>query len=164
MMALAALWTLVLAAVYALTLGSFAPWDVALGVLLGAVLVAAARRAGLVARSGGPGLPGRLLRSPLLAAAVFRDMTVGTWQVASVVLGIRPLRRPGIVAIPIGERSDAGALVTAFLSTLSPGEFLVEIDWEKRVLLFHVLDASDPARVRARFADFYRQHQQPVVP
>jgi multisubunit Na+/H+ antiporter MnhE subunit len=163
-MAPALLWVLILTAVYALTLGSFAPWDVALGALVATVLVASLGRTAPGLQGGGTRIVGRLLRLPPLAAAVLRDMTLGTWQVASVVLGIRPLRQPGIVAIPIDGRSDAGVLVTAFLATLAPGEFLVEIDWEERVLLFHVLDASDAEKVRSRFADFYLRHQQRVVP
>jgi multisubunit Na+/H+ antiporter MnhE subunit len=158
------LWTLLLIVVYALAVGSFAPWDLLLGFLVAVVLVAGLRR-----HVPGTGIPGprllwRLGGVPALAAAVLRDMTIGTWQVAAVVLGIRPLRRPGVVAIPIGDRSEAGALATAFIGTLAPGEFLVEIDWERRVLLFHVLDAGDPARVRARFAASYRNRQRRVVP
>ena len=110
------------------------------------------------------GLHAGAARLPVLVLVVLRDITMGTWQVAAVVLGVRPLERPGIVVVPLGERSDAGALVSAFVATLSPGEFLVDVDWERREMTFHVLDAREPDRVRERFDVFYRAHQRHLVP
>jgi multisubunit Na+/H+ antiporter MnhE subunit len=150
--------------VYALAIGSFAPWDLLLGAAVSAVLVAGLGPAVLGRAPVRAGLVRRMVGFPSFVGVTLLDMTVGTWQVASVVLGLRPLRRPGIVEIPIGERSDSGALFTAFAATLAPGEFLVDIDWDREVLLFHVLDASDPDRVRGRFAEIYRDHQQRVFP
>lgn len=160
----ALLWVLVLTAVYGLTVASFGPCDVALGAIVAVVLVATLGRVALVAPGGQASRSRRLVGLPLLVGAILRDMTAGTWQVSATVLGLRPLRHAGIVVVPFGERSDAAVLATAFAATLSPGEFLVEIDWDRRVMVFHVLDAGDPDRVRARFADFYRRHQHPVVP
>jgi multisubunit Na+/H+ antiporter MnhE subunit len=94
---------------------------------------------------------------------VLRDITVGTWQVALVVLGLRPLRCPGIVAVPLGDRTDLGAVVSSLVSTLSPGELVVDIDHDRGAILVHVLDASDRDAVRARFEDFYRRHQRDVL-
>jgi multisubunit Na+/H+ antiporter MnhE subunit len=151
--------------VYALALASFHPFDLLLGALLSAALLAGLRRflfGGRPAAIGG--LAGRAAALPLLVWAILRDITVGTWRVALVVLGARPLERPGIVAVPLEERSHAGVVVSAFTATLSPGEFLVEIDWPSRRMLVHVLDARDPEAVRARFADFYRRYQRRVVP
>jgi multisubunit Na+/H+ antiporter MnhF subunit len=39
--------------------------------------------------------------------------------------------------------------VTALAASLSPGSVLVDIDWDRRDLLMHVIDASDPDGVRA---------------
>ncbi|MCS7006948.1 MAG: Na+/H+ antiporter subunit E [Thermoleophilia bacterium] len=154
-----------LTTVYALTLASFAPWDLALGLAISA-LVLSSLRGFLLGEELQPieGLARRLLALPALLAHVLVDITVGTWRVASVVLGFRPLAQPGIVDIPLGERTETGAVVSAFLSTLSPGEYLVDIDWARRCLLMHVIDARDPEAVRARFADFYERHQRKVVP
>jgi multicomponent Na+:H+ antiporter subunit E len=150
---------------YALAVASFDPWDLALG--LGASMAAL-----LIFRrflfGGRPasidGLGRRLLGVPRLVGHVLVDITTGTWRVASVVLHLRPLEHPGIVVIPLGERTELGAVVSAFTSTLSPGEYLVDIDWERRCLLLHVLDAGDPDAVRARFADFYERSQRRVFP
>jgi multicomponent Na+:H+ antiporter subunit E len=151
--------------VYALTLGSFDPLDLAVGAAIGAAALAGFRRFLLV----GPGLPaGEIARRAVhlvpLVLATMREISVGTWHVALVVLGLRPLRSPGVVVIPFEERSPTGVAVTAIIATLSPGEFLVEIDWERGEILMHVIDASDPDAVRAHHRQFYRRYQRPVFP
>ena len=150
---------------YALALASFDPWDVALGIGASALTLLIFRRF-LFGDGPAPidGLTRRALGFPRLAWHVLVDITVGTWRVASVVLHLRPLEHPGIVAIPLGDRTELGVVVSAFAATLSPGEYLVDIDWEGRRLLMHVLDAGDPDAVRARFADFYERSQRGVFP
>jgi len=154
-----------LTSTYVLMLASLDPWDVALGVLVSAgVLVVFGRFLFGGVPGSIPGLGRRLLAVPPFVWAVLRDITVGTWRVAAVVLGIRPLTHPGIVVIPIGDRTEAGVVVGAFAATLAPGEYLVDIDWENRRMLMHVLDAGDPDDVRDRFADFYERYQRRLVP
>jgi multicomponent K+:H+ antiporter subunit E/multicomponent Na+:H+ antiporter subunit E len=46
----------------------------------------------------------------------------------------------------------------------SPGEFLVDVDWIERVMLIHVLDASDPEEVRRDHQRFYVRFQRAVFP
>jgi multisubunit Na+/H+ antiporter MnhE subunit len=151
--------------VYALTVASFDPWDLALGIGAAALTLLLFRRF-LFGDRPAPieGLGRRALGIPRLAWHVLADITAGTWRVAAVVLHLRRLEHPGIVAIPLGERTELGTVVSAFASTLSPGEYLVDIDWERRCLLMHVLDAGDPDAVRARFADFYERSQRRVFP
>ncbi len=156
---------LILAAVYLLTLASTHPLDAVAGVLLGAAALYALRRFLLPSGPDGiPGLAGRLLRAPLFAAVVVREITVGTWNVARVMIGLRELRTPGILAFPIGERSELGVVVTTLTATLSPGEFLVDIDWDARVYYLHVLDASDPEASRAHHEHLYQRFQKAVFP
>jgi multicomponent K+:H+ antiporter subunit E/multicomponent Na+:H+ antiporter subunit E len=80
------------------------------------------------------------------------------------VLHLRRLEQPGLVRIPIGERSERGVAVSALATTLSPGTVLVDVDWERRDLLLHVIDASDPDAVRARLQRFYDRFQRRVFP
>lgn len=154
-----------LTAVYALMLASLHPWDLVLGAVFSVAVLVAFRtflfggRPSSIRRLGV-----RVSAVPRFAWAVLRDITVGTWQVASVVLGLRPLSHPGIVAVPLGNRSETGVVVSAFAATLAPGEYLVEIDWSDRRMLMHVLDASDPDAVRDRFENFYRRYQSRIAP
>ncbi|HSK16679.1 MAG TPA: Na+/H+ antiporter subunit E [Gaiellaceae bacterium] len=155
----------VLTGVYLLVLASLDPLDALLGAVVAAALVAALRPYAFEPPPRPLGeLPRRLLAAIPLALVTIRDITVGTWDVALVVLHLRPLSSPGTVAIPIGERTETGIAATALLVTLAPGEFLVDVDRDRGVMLFHVLDASDPDAVRARMADFYERHQRKVFP
>jgi multicomponent Na+:H+ antiporter subunit E len=152
-----------LTCVYALALASFDPWDLALGLGASALTLLVFRRFLFGGRPTSiEGLGRRVLGLPRFVWHVLVDITVGTWKVAAVVLHLRPLEHPGIVAIPFGERTELGVVVSAVAGTLSPGEYLVDIDWERRCLLMHVLDAGDPEAVRARFADFYERSQKRV--
>jgi multicomponent Na+:H+ antiporter subunit E len=154
-----------LAAVYLLVLGSAHPLDLALGLLL-ATAVSIGLHGCLQAPrgTGAPSLLARVAAFPLLAAAVLAEIARGTWDVALRVLHLRKLERPGIVAIPIGERSPLGVAVTGLLVGLSPGSTLLEVDGRRRTMLFHVIDASDPDAVRASIDHLYQRYQRRVFP
>jgi len=159
-----ALQLVLLTLVYQLTLASLHPLDLALGALLSAVALAALRRflASGVASAGG--LARRVVRFPTLAAAVAVEIVRGTWAVALAVLGVHPPTGSDIVCVPIGERTPNGVAVSALAATMSPGEVLVDIDWERQVMLIHVLDARDHDAVRARHGRFYERYQRGVFP
>jgi multisubunit Na+/H+ antiporter MnhE subunit len=160
---LLALATLIL--VYLLVLASTNVWDVAFGALLGTGLLLGTRDfifTGRPVTIAHPA-PRSLAFLPFVAATVW-DILRGTWRVTLVVLHLRPLRCPGIVAVPIAERTPLGVAITALASGLSPGTFLVDVDEADRMMLMHVLDASDPDAVRAEFEAFYRRYQRHVFP
>jgi multisubunit Na+/H+ antiporter MnhE subunit len=54
--------------------------------------------------------------------------------------------------------------VSALVTTLSPGSFLVDVDWTEGTMLIHVIEASDPDRVRADLETFYQRYQRRVFP
>jgi multisubunit Na+/H+ antiporter MnhE subunit len=153
-----------LTAVYALALASAAPADLATGAALASLaLVLLGRRL----PAGATGRPGGLLRRavafPAFAVALLADVARGTRDVALRVLGLRPLK-PGIVLVPFGERSELGLAVSALASTLSPGSVLVDVDHQRRVLVMHVIDASDPDAFRSQQQRFYDRYQRRVFP
>lgn len=151
--------------VYTLVLASFHPYDLLIGAAVSGALYFAAR--GYLfgdEPEGEVNLLGRVVAFVPFAVAVARDVAVGTWEVALVTLHLRPLRKPGIVAIPIGERSPLGISVTALVMTLSPGEFLVEVDWDRKAMLMHVIDATDPEDIRRSHEEFYERYQKKVFP
>ncbi len=157
--------------VYALALGSFQPWDLLFGAGLSAALLFASRRfvfgaGGAAPRPGGrgPTLLGRVAAFVPFAAVVFREILVGTWEVTLVTLRLRPLVRPGIVAVPIRERTPTGVAVWAVVTGLPPGSFFADVDRERGVVLIHVLDARDPEAYREEQEDFYRRYQSKVFP
>lgn len=153
-----------LTAVYACAMGSAAAGDLLLGALLAVLLLLALAPHRTQGPAAAPPLWRRALAAVPFAAAVAADATTGALNVAATVVGLRPLRRPGIVRVPIGERSDRGVVVSALVLTLSPGSLLLDIDWQRREMLFHVMDAGDPDRLRARIDRFYRRWQKAVFP
>ena len=98
------------------------------------------------------------------AFAVFWQILEGTWEVSLVTLHLRPLVEPGIVAVPIGDRTPSGVSAWAVVAGLPPGSFFVDVDRERDVVLIHVLNASDPEAFRREQEDFYRRYQSKVFP
>lgn len=149
-------------AVYLLTLGSLDPWDAALGLLVSTVLALLLR--GRLRPPGGARTRPDLLAVPGLVGALLVDITRGTWDVALRVVHLRSFDHPGIVAVPFGDRTPRGIAVTGLLIGLSPGSLLLDVDHDRRVMLFHVVDATDPDAVRASIDGFYERHQRRVFP
>ncbi|HEY8448380.1 MAG TPA: Na+/H+ antiporter subunit E [Thermomicrobiales bacterium] len=157
-----------LAVIYMMTLASTQLWDFAIGVILAAGVLAVFRTYlfgnASVPTPGQPSIIRRVIMFFPFALVVIRNIIRETLQVALVTLHVRPLVKPGIVAVPIGERTPLGVTVSALVETLAPGSFLVEVDWEERVMLVHLLDASDPDAVRAEMQDLYDRWQRHVFP
>lgn len=157
--------TLLLTLVYALVLASFAPWDLAFGVGLSATLVYGSRRFVFsTASKQGPSLLGRTLAFFPFATVIFWEILKGTLEVMLITLHLRPLKEPGIVAVPIADRSPMGIAVWAIITGLPPGSFFVDLDQERGVALIHLLDARDPDAFRYQQAMFYRRYQSKVFP
>jgi multicomponent Na+:H+ antiporter subunit E len=151
--------------VYALALGSFDPLDLLFGAGLSAALVIFSR--GFVFGEGsgrGPSVLGRAVAFVPFAFVVIREIIKGTWEVSLVTLHLRPLNQPGIVAVPIGDRTPSGLSAWAVVTGLPPGSFFVDIDGERGVALIHLLDAGDPEAFRREQEDFYRRYQSKVFP
>ena len=156
--------------VYALALASFHPWDLLIGAGLSSALLFSFRwivfetdfDSGPAGRR--PNLLRRVVAFVPFCLAVFRDILAGTWGVTLVTLRLRPLKGPGIVAVPIGERTATGVAVWALVTGLPPGSFFVDVDRGRGVVLIHVIDARDPEAVREQHQDFYRRYQSKVFP
>lgn len=162
---------LVLTLVYALALASFHPWDLLFGAGLSAALLFASRRFvfdadGTASQPAGRRLTllGRVVAFVPFAAVVFRNILAGNVEVTLVTLGLRPLLRPGIVAVPVRDRTPTGVAVWAVVTGLPPGSYFVDVDRERGVVLIHVLDARDPEAYREEQEDFYRRYQSKVFP
>lgn len=157
---------LVLGAVaYALTVASFAWEDLVFGIVVTAVLLAIFRNVVLPQPlpSSGRVLKG-VLFFPLFVLAEIREVFTGTWLVATRVVGIHPLEHPGIVRIPIGERSPVSNGMAGFVITVTPGTFLIDVDEETNEMLVHAIDASDPEAVRDHYQWLFEHFERRVVP
>lgn len=164
----AALVVLLLTVVFCLTLASFAPWDIVIGAILGSISLAVFH--GAVPAIKGypddqlPSLPSRILNFIPFAGITIWEILIGSVRVAAIVVGLRKLEHPGIVAVPIGERSKFGVVVTGITTSLAPGSILLDVDWDRNMMLVHVIDASNPDQVRADMQDLYDRYQRKVWP
>jgi multicomponent Na+:H+ antiporter subunit E len=153
------------AVIYGLTLASFAWEDLVFGLGLTAVLLGIFHNVVLPKP-----LPssGRVLAAvawfPAFVFASIREIVRGTWQVASFVVGIRPLEHPGIVRIPLGNRTPVSRGMAGFVMTVSPGTFLLAVDEETNEMLVHAIDASDPDALRAHYDYLHERFERHVVP
>ena len=159
---------LLLTIVFCLTLASYDPWDMLIGAILGSIVLA-------IFHDALPGIPGKPARElPSLPSRIvnffpFAGITVweilsGSLRVAAIVIGLRKLEHPGIVAVPIGERSKFGVMVTGVTTSLAPGLIVLDVDWDRHLMLVHVIDASDPDQIRADMQALYDRYQRKVFP
>jgi multisubunit Na+/H+ antiporter MnhE subunit len=165
MMARLVLSAVMLTAVYALTLSSLDPWDLAIGAGIAVALLVLFRPVTVGHHAAHlPGLAGRLLAFFPFVAWVALDVVVSAWKVARVIVGIRTLRDAELVEVPIQGRSHRGIAVTALVTTLAPGSYFIGVDWERQVMLFHFLEARDPDAIRRSMAHSYERYQSRVFP
>lgn len=155
---------LMLGIVYVLMLGSLDPRDLLVGVLVGGGLVWWRTHDRPPAPMSASTFLRRAAAFPRFVLAVFRAVVVGTWQMSLVVLRLRPHDRGGIIAVPMRERSVSAVVIQGLMETLSPGSVLIELDWTDRLMLIHIMDATDPVGAVAERQAFYERYQKPVFP
>ena len=154
-----------LTVVYALTLSSLNPWDLAIGAAIAVGLLILFRPVTVGHHAAHlPGVSRRLLAFLPFVAWVALDIVVSAWRVGLVIVGIRTLQHAQVVAVPIEGRSHRGIAVTALVTTLAPGSYFIGVDWQRQVMLFHFLDASDPEAIRRSLAYAYERYQSRVFP
>ena len=152
---------MLLSVVWLLTLGQLSVGDLLTGLLLSALLL-------LLLGYRGTDQPASVVMGRVLAFWPFvlvglREILVATWNVAAIVLGRRPAH-PGYVEVPIGKRTPVGIAVTSWLTTLIPGSVLIDVQPEREVMIFHVLDASNPDAFGANIEHLYQRYQRKVFP
>lgn len=151
--------------VYALALGSFQALDLLIGAVAGTAVLVALRRHLFPRPCARPAaLASRALRLLPFVVVVAREVFLGTVRVAIATLRRDPAPHGGLVVVPMGERSDFGVAVSALAISLTPGELVVDFDWERRLILVHALDGADPDRLRAEQQCLYERYQRAVFP
>lgn len=152
-----------LLAVWMVVLGSTDPLDAMLGLVVAAAVLALPVP-GVSVGGQGLGVMRRAWGLPIFAWGLLREVVRGTWDVALRVAHLRAIEQPGVVEVPVGDRTELGVAVTALATTLSPGTVLIDIDRERAVMIFHVIDATDPDAARAAIDGFYERYQRKAFP
>jgi multisubunit Na+/H+ antiporter MnhE subunit len=146
----------VLTAVYVFTIGNNAWEDVVTGFVLAAALLWIYRRIMFPK----PLVSNRemllvMLQTPRYLAVFLLDVLQGTWQVAMYVVGIRSLTHPGIIKVYYSEESRVRLGIALLAMTISPGSFVIDVNHEERFALVHLIDISDPDKVRENMRRTY---------
>lgn len=147
-----------LLAIYLLVLTSLAPGDILVGTVLAAAIVAASRP-----RRGSPAVGWARWTVALVGMLLStgREMVLGTIRTARFALG--STTKPDFVEIPLAARSPRAIALWGVLTGEAPDEYPVDVDEARDVLIVHVLDARDPAGIRARHARTRQRWQRHVV-
>lgn len=130
--------------IYLLMLASFAWQDIVMGVVFSVAQLALFRP--VILRAALPSNRNTVrvvIAVPRYLWMMARDILVGTWTVASIVVGWRKQYHPSIIKVSIGDHTETAVGVAGLCLTLSPGSFLIDVDWDERVMLIHVIDATN---------------------
>ena len=156
---------LALALLYAAMVGSLHPVDLAVGAVLAVGVMRLFPMAGLPSEVSPREGWRRLRHLPRFLGALAVLVVRSCVQVLGVIFGRRErAAHAGVVDVPMGERTARGVQVSSWVMSMAPGTVLLELDWERRVMRMHALDASDPEGLRRQQDDFYQRYQRAVFP
>ncbi|CAM3260515.1 Na+/H+ antiporter subunit E [Corallococcus sp. ZKHCc1 1396] len=149
---------------YAVMVGSFHPVDLVVGAVLALGVMRLFPLAGLPPVMSERERWRRLLALPRFGWALGVLVVRSCWHVLVIILGHGRVEEAGVVDVPMGERTALGVQVSSWVMSLAPGTVLLELDWERRMMRMHALDASDPDKLRQQQENFYQRYQRSVFP
>jgi len=152
-----------LLALWLLLVGSVAPGDVLLGLLLASLITAATARFW-------PARP-RVRRPWLLVLYLYRlglDIVTANFSVAALVLNPRRRVRPLFVELPLTIEDPFAVYLFASTVSLTPGTVSADLrpggEQGRQVLLVHIMDAEDgPHQAEALCRDLKRRYEAPLM-
>jgi multicomponent K+:H+ antiporter subunit E len=107
---------------------------------------------GLLAPATRLARPGRL---PAFAALVLWDIVVANLTVARIVLTPGSNPQPAWVPVPLELEQPTAIVLLATIITTTPGTVSCIVDDERREILVHALDCTDPAALAAQIKQRY---------
>ncbi|NCO22239.1 MAG: Na+/H+ antiporter subunit E [Rhodobacterales bacterium] len=75
------------------------------------------------------------------------ELVVSSIEVVWDVITPTQLSRPGIIAVPLDVKSDAGILLVTNLISLTPGTLSLDISDDRKTLYVHAMFADDPEAI-----------------
>lgn len=93
-----------------------------------------------------------------LFLSFLKELAISAYTVARTVLSPRMPIDPALIEYPLRLTRDFEITLLSNLITLTPGTMTVDVSTDRKTLLIHVLDASDPEAVIASIRNgFERQ-------
>ncbi len=81
-----------------------------------------------------------------VATTLLVELFKATWDVLRMVYAPRGTVRPGILAVPVDEKSAIGITTFANMITLTPGTTTLDVSEDQTHLYVHALDIDDPKK------------------
>lgn len=140
-------WNMLLALLWVILSGNYSISNLVAGMLLSYLVLAyVARDKPMFANYFGK-LP-QMLRFMLF---FIWDLIKANARVAYDVLTPTHLMRPGVIAIPLDLKDDAGISLFANLITVTPGSLALDVSSDRKVLYVHLMYLDDEASQLAEF-------------
>ncbi len=132
------LWNIMLAVVWTMVTGNFAPDNFLLGFALGLLILFFV---GPI--FGSTTYVARLVAAIRLAAYFLLDLIRSNFRMAYDVIRPQLTMRPGVIAVPIDASSDAEIVLLANMVTLTPGSLSLDVSDDRNTLYLHVMEIGD---------------------
>lgn len=91
-----------------------------------------------------------------------KEILLSNASVARILLSPVSSLTPGIVAVPLDLKSDAGITVLANLVTLTPGTLSLDVSPDRRTLYVHGLHVEDPEDFRREVKEGFERRVKEV--
>lgn len=134
---------LLLALTWAALAGGLTLSRLAVGFVLGYLLLVFAERLG-----GGPRYTAKAAKLAAFLGFFLVELVRANARVAVDVLTRAHRSAPGVVAVPLAARSDLEVTLLANLVSLTPGTLSLELSADRRTLYVHAMFAADAEAVR----------------
>jgi len=142
------LYVLWLLGVWLLLTGELSMGNVLLGLLLAGLVLMVLPGRQLTMASLRQWSGRRLLHALALIGYFLWELVVSALTVARAVVRPRMELRPGIVAIPLKDKSPAAVLTLANLITMTPGTLSLYADEQTQILYAHGMNVTNPDEFR----------------
>lgn len=103
--------------------------------------------------------PMRMLPAVRLLGVVLWDIVVSNITVARLVLGPMSQLQPAWITVPLALSHPTAISLLASIITTTPGTVSCTIDEQRRHILVHALDCTDPAQM---VADIQARYERPL--
>lgn len=104
--------------------------------------------------------PVRLVPALRLMGVVLWDIVLSNFVVARLVLGPVSRPQPAWVTVPLALSHPTAISLLASIITTTPGTVSCTVDEQRRHILVHALDCSDPAQMAA---DIKARYERPLL-
>lgn len=135
-------WNMLLALLWVILSGNYNIGNLAAGMLLSYLVLA------YVARDK-PTFANYFGKLPKIISFILFflwDLTKANARVAYDVLTPTHLMRPGVIAIPLDIKDEAGISMFASLITVTPGSLALDVSSDRKVLYVHLMYLDDEGR------------------